>query len=438
MISLFEIGVNILEMFIVLMFLTLYFGSKYKRIKAVAGFILSLIVTVAIITYLNTLYIYEAFLGLIFAALYFTYCVLLLKGDIGVKLFMSGFINCIVYSLALFSILCASLLPAGDINSIFGFTSTRLYLIALGKTLLIIICLILLKFRVNYVAKKSNMLLFIIMPVITEISTVGIMQIYLKHNELNTELFLVAIGIMLTNFLIYYLFIKTNRDLEKASQLALLRQKVEIDKKNAQDIENLYIKTCGIHHDLVTHFSAISKLLEESSEKAQEYINTIMNNQLSFVKTLIKTENDCFDAIANTKIALCEKYNIRCIIRVMKNSLDTLRDDEIAVLFGNLFDNAIEASKNSQRKSIKLDVQQQDRYLSVFMKNSIDKSVLGENKNLNTTKSDKKNHGFGIKNIKRVVDRYNGIIQYYEKDNYFICDILIPKQPQPKKILQKK
>lgn len=427
MISLFEIGVNVLEMFIVLMFLTLYFGSKYKRIKAVAGFILSLIVTVAIITYLNTLYIYEAFLGLIFAAMYFIYCVLFLKGDTDVKLFMSGFINCIVYSLALFSILCASLLPDGNINSIFGFTPTRFYLIALSKTLLIIICIILVKFRFNYIAKKSNMLLFIIMPVITEISTVGIMQIYLKHNELNTELFLVAIGIMLTNFLIYYLFIKINRDLEKASQLALLRQKVEIDKKNAQDIENLYIKTCGIHHDLVIHFSTLSKLLEQSKEKALEYINNVINNQLETIKTLIKTGNDCFDAIANTKIALCEKHGIRCVVRVMENSLESLNDDEIVVLFGNLFDNAIEASKDSKRKTIKLDVQIQDGFLSVFIKNSIDKSVLDKNKNLQTTKISKKYHGFGIKNIKRIIQKYDGIIRYYEKDNYFICDILIPR-----------
>lgn len=93
--------------------------------------------------------------------------------------------------------------------------------------------------------------------------------------------------------------------------MSLLEQKLKSDKKNAQDIEQLYTKTCGVHHDLVIHFSTISKLLEESPQKAQEYINSVLNNQLTSIKTMIKTGNDCFDAIANTKIALCEKYGVK-------------------------------------------------------------------------------------------------------------------------------
>ena len=38
--TLFEIGVNILEIFITVMFLTLYFGCKYKGIKKAGGFVI--------------------------------------------------------------------------------------------------------------------------------------------------------------------------------------------------------------------------------------------------------------------------------------------------------------------------------------------------------------------------------------------------------------
>ena len=112
----------------------------------------------------------------------------------------------------------------------------------------------------------------------------------------------------------------------------------------------------------------------------------------------------------------------------MEHSIDILPHDEIAVLFGNLFDNAIEAAKNSDKKIIKLDVCLQGPYLSVFIKNSIDASVLESNMDLNTTKNDKSFHGFGIKNIKRIVDKYNGLIRFDEESGYFICDILIPEQ----------
>ena len=95
-------------------------------------------------------------------------------------------------------------------------------------------------------------------------------------------------------------------------------------------------------------------------------------------------------------------------------------------MFGNLLDNAIEASKDSTRKIIRLDVRADDGFLSILLKNTIDKSVLDANSELRTTKKEKAYHGFGVKNIKRIIDKYNGFIDYYEEDGYFVCDIMLP------------
>lgn len=426
--TLFEIGVNIFEIFIIMMFLTLYFGCKYKGIKAVLGFTAGWAAATTLLTYINTLYLFEEYLGIIFVFGYFIYCVLFLNGDTLTKLFVSSFINCILYTISLITIICGCIFVNGDVEKIFTMTPERVCLIAFGKILLIIVCVILLKFRFTHsAARRQTMLLFALIPIVTHISTIGILKIFFKHTELSGELMIAALGCFTTIFLIYWLFININKDIDKSVRLSLLEQKVESDKKNAQDIEQLYTKTCGVHHDLVIHFSTISKLFEESPQKAQEYINSVLNNQLTSIKTMIKTGNDCFDAIANTKIALCEKYGVTCRVRVMENALDFLMYDEIAILFGNLFDNAIEATKNSSKKIIRLDVCVQDVYLSVFMKNTIDSSVLKGNKDLLTTKDNKEYHGFGIKNIKGIVDKHKGIIQFDEENGYFICDILIPR-----------
>lgn len=425
MISLFEIGVNIVEMFIVLSFLTRYFGSKYDGIKSICGFLLGLIVAVATITYLNSMYIYEAFLGLVFIVIYFLYCVIFLKGDIYNKLFISGFINCIVYYIALLSTLCVSIITDGHIERLYILSAERVVSIVSGKIVLVIACLILLKYRFNYAAKRRNMVLLISMPIIAELSMVGIMQIFLKYSEVKMELLLASTGVMLASVLTYYVFIKINKDIKMETEIIVLKQQQENDAKYARDIEELYSKVQGTRHDLILHFSAISSLLASGPDKVLTYINRVFD-QLGESKTLIKTGNDCFDAIVNAKLAACEHLGIHTQARVMKDSPNYLSDNEIAVLFGNLFDNAIEASKNSERKIIRLDVQLQDAYLSIFMKNSIDRSVLENNKELYTTKEDKEYHGFGVKNIKRIVDEYNGFLNYYEEKGYFICDILIP------------
>lgn len=428
MINAFEIGINMLETFITTFFLTLYFGCRYKGIKAVGGFAFGWGLVFCVLTFLNNIFVYESYLTFALVLSYLVYSVLFLKGDIIIKIFMSAFINCIVNTIAVLVIFGGNIVLNGQIDKIFSFTPERIILVLLTKVLLVFACVILLKYRFQKALKKFTMLMFVALTITTSISNIGLMKIFFKHNDMTGELLIASLCLFLTVFLIYFLYVRTNGNIEKEVRINLLQQKIENDRQSAYDIEQLYNKTCGVHHDLINHFETISHLMWQSTDKAQEYINTVLNNRLGQIKTMIKTGNDCFDAIANAKIARCEKYNINCRVRVMERSLDILSHDEISVIFGNIFDNAIEASKNSEHKTINLDVQIQDDYLSVFMKNSIDNSVIGTNKELKTTKQNKNRHGFGIENIKQVVYRHNGILNFDEENGYFICDILIPIQ----------
>lgn len=61
------------------------------------------------------------------------------------------------------------------------------------------------------------------------------------------------------------------------------------------------------------------------------------------------------------------------------------------------------------------------------MKNSVD-SNDGGNIHLLTTKSDRKNHGFGIKTIKEISEKNNGMYDFRIDGNVFIADIWIRKK----------
>lgn len=109
----------------------------------------------------------------------------------------------------------------------------------------------------------------------------------------------------------------------------------------------------------------------------------------------------------------------------MNGVLNKLNDSEIGVIFGNLFDNAIRAAEASTEKTIELEVKRAGEYLSIVMMNSVDKSILNENGALETTKNDRAFHGYGIKNIKRIVSNYDGMMNFFEEDGFFGCQILI-------------
>lgn len=197
------------------------------------------------------------------------------------------------------------------------------------------------------------------------------------------------------------------------------------DAERRQELEDLYNKVCGIRHDLKNHFTAIDALIDEEPQKAHEYISSLTQNQLQSIIRFVKTDNDCFNAITNAKIAMCEREDIKVQTRIQNNALSRLTDDEIGILFGNLFDNAIEAARQTENGQINLDVAVQGQYLSIIMTNSIKDPVLADNKALETTKRNKSIHGYGTKNISRIVKKRGGILNYFEENGLFGCQILI-------------
>ncbi len=425
MVNLFEITVNVIEEFITVMFLMLYFGNKHDNIWKYIGFIAAVTSSAAMTTFFNSLYTYEEFLGLAYIIVYTVYTAVFLKGDIYTKIFVCGFINSIVYFIALFSALCISIIYNQNNYQIYNMGSDRIVVIVISKVLLLAACMILLKFRFTDVGGNRNMVILITMPVVVDISIIGIMRVFLKYSELKNELLLASISIMAAGIITYYMFIKINKDIKREIKIKAYEQKEEYDRKHANEIEELYSKTCNIRHDLLHHFTMINGLLNESKEKASEYIQLVTQEQIQQINRFIKTDNTYFDAIVNAKLAVCEKKGLKVRVRVMDNALTKLNNYEIASLFGNLFDNAIEASQYSKDKCIDLDVQLQDDHLSVFMRNTIDKSVLDTNRYLKTTKSDKERHGLGTKNIQKIVDEKKGFVNYFEENGYFNCDIYL-------------
>ena len=425
MVNLFEISVNIFEELIMTAFLMLYFGNKYNDFRKYLGFVLNVSVSTATITLFNSLYINEGFLGFTFIVIYAAYALIFLKGDKYTKLFMSGFVNCLVYFISALTQIAISAILKISVSELYVMSNERMVFILLSKVLFVAACVILLKFRVSYIGRQKNIALLIIMPLAAEVSMIGIMQMFLEYSELNSKLLLASVSVMVSTVITYYVFIKSAADTEKQIKANALEQKEEYDKRHANEVDELYAKTVGIRHDLLIHFTTLSALLETGNEKAKEYINSVTHDQIQQIKHFIKTDNAYFDAIANAKLAVCEKLGIKVRTRIMNGSLEKLSHSEIASLFGNLFDNAIEASKDSKFKRIDLDVQLQRGHLSVMMRNSIDRSVLQGNEHLTTTKKNKEYHGLGTKNIQRIVDKKKGIINYFEEDGYFVCDILI-------------
>ncbi|WP_374937176.1 ATP-binding protein [Bacillus clarus] len=102
---------------------------------------------------------------------------------------------------------------------------------------------------------------------------------------------------------------------------------------------------------------------------------------------------------------------------------------DLCIILGNALDNAIEACKkvlDMNRRFIHIHIFRKKVYLIIKITNSrATERFVHEKKLFHTTKEDKINHGFGLQNINKTVQKYDGHLHIKTTDNTFYLSIIM-------------
>ncbi len=99
-------------------------------------------------------------------------------------------------------------------------------------------------------------------------------------------------------------------------------------------------------------------------------------------------------------------------------------------MFGNLLDNALEAAEGCNEGYVFVSLYKGNEALIILrIENNfkIKPHKIGEK--YFTTKSEKKRHGFGIKKVEELSERYGGILNCYEEDDAFVAVLMLSNIP---------
>ncbi|MCH5351326.1 MAG: sensor histidine kinase [Clostridiales bacterium] len=187
----------------------------------------------------------------------------------------------------------------------------------------------------------------------------------------------------------------------------------EMSKEN---IELINLKCHDLKHQ-------IHKLRSGSDISSQELME--IEEQISIYDSSVKTGNDALDLILTEKSLLCNKSGIIINIMAEGEGLNFMSKEDIYSLFGNILDNAIEAVKNvdDEKRTIMLNIKAAGEMLVIRESNYFADSIEFEDE-LPVTRGDKRYHGFGMKSIKYVCDRYGGDLTVKAENNVFTLNIL--------------
>ncbi len=423
----FETGINLIETFILIDFLTKYLGCKYTGFKRTVGFLLGWMVTFVELCIINYFVEFETIGAYIPIIIYFIYALCCLKGSTLLKLWMSIITQIIVLSIAFVTnLLVCNIIDYDPRDMITVFNSTRIISVIITKIILFYVTRILLKVKYKNPMDNHVWIMLITIPAISVISMAALMKAAIDHEEIKVYILIGTACIILADIVTYYLFAVINKDYETKLKVKLLEQQNENSKKNMENTDAFVNQMKSVRHDIQNQLLTIYGYIDSGKiEESKAYINSLTENYLPNIQRFINTDNDAFNAIVNSKIALCNQKKIFMDVKIKENSLKNLDPVDTGVLFGNLLDNAIEAAEKTAKRRIGVDVQTAGAYLSILVCNSIECSVLKNNQELITSKKDKELHGIGIKTVRELVRKYNGMIQFYEKNREFCCHILL-------------
>ena len=308
-------------------------------------------------------------------------------------------------------------------------------LVILLAKALVFLCVLIIKKQLGEKSTEilvdTDWLKLLIFPIFTIIIITSMLSFfkYVETSEQTMLLFIGAFGMIGMNIVVFYLIHDIVERETRLYENRIFQLQAKSQAEKYQSISDNFDKQKKRTHEYKNQIECMESLLEKKEYvKLEEYVKGICG-RLDKELDAIDTNNVIVNAILNTKYQEAEVNGIVFVLRV--NDLSKLRidDADIVTILSNLLNNAIEACKkcDSSRRIIKLKLVNEDGMIKIGVRNTFNNPILYENGEIKSTKIlQAEEHGVGIKNIKEVIEKYDGSYIIKDDDQEFYFSIIIP------------
>lgn len=241
---------------------------------------------------------------------------------------------------------------------------------------------------------------------------------------------IVSIGLLIANFLMLYLYNLLLHSISQQYEMEMLKTQLQAYANQLNVVLRGEEKIKALRHDIKHHLSELMLLANKHDvAEIQKYIDE-MNSFLKNPNEIVASGNLEIDSVLNFMLQKAEKELKTVDIKVMlpekvRHSFD------INVMLGNLLENAIEAAGKTENKYLSVHIKLKRGILKVNIENSFESScILRKEQNrkdtiLKTTKPFTEQHGIGLKNVKKIVEKYNGTMAVTAQEGIFCVNLLL-------------
>ncbi|UWD48555.1 GHKL domain-containing protein [Clostridioides difficile] len=194
-------------------------------------------------------------------------------------------------------------------------------------------------------------------------------------------------------------------------KMKLENQSNHIKEEYYDLLENQQVQIRKIRHDINNHFQMIESYLEvEDIDEAKDYFKQL---KLNFGTLSGKQfcKNPALNSILNLRHTKLEESGVDVHFNIDIDNHFGIEPMDLCTIFSNSLDNAIEASlkiPNLSNRKVVLKARCENEYFSYLLTNNKVNPITKKHDLFISDKDNSKSHGYGIENIKEIVDKYSG------------------------------
>ncbi len=240
------------------------------------------------------------------------------------------------------------------------------------------------------------------------------------------------------NFLSYYFYTVSAERARIAVEAKVYENQIDMYQEWYESIQTSRKELRAFRHDMRNHMNALHSLCGGKGQDAEECLGEIakyiehVNGDYLEAAGEVDSGNPMLDAVVGAKKSYAASRGIEMEVKLQVPAGMKINGVDLVILLGNLLDNGIEACDKippEAARKIVLRIEYQMGAIFISAENTYDGRLDGRSsKEGLLIKTDKKNeaiHGIGMKNMLKIIEKYNGAMEWKGEQGVFTTEMML-------------
>lgn len=227
---------------------------------------------------------------------------------------------------------------------------------------------------------------------------------------------LMAVLLLMNILIVFYVEALRNKE-QETYRAKWNEQQYHLQMEYYQQLKERQEETRALWHDIKKYILAMQAVAEQGDSEELHKIVQAATDAFERSKNISAVGNPVVDALLNQYLHNAEENHIKVSLDIAIPEVLSISPLSLSILIGNTFDNAIEACCGLPPEQRRIHLQLRKQYRSLFYR--LDNPYSESSRSLRAGS----HHGYGLKNVKRVVQESDSDFYAEKKDGTFTVKV---------------